>query len=142
MKIIIGSDHAGYDLKMQMIEHFKESGIDFEDVGTYSLDSVDYPNYGRAVAEKTVAGEGDYGVVICGSGIGISIAANKVKGARCALCSEPYSAELTRRHNNANILSMGGRMIGIEMAKKIFDTFISTDFEGGRHERRVDLLNI
>ena len=119
-----------------------ESNYEVEDLGTHSLDSVDYPDYGKAVARNVVDNKSDFGIVVCGSGIGISIAANKVEGARCALCNEPLSAELSRLHNNANILSLGGRLIGLEMAKKIVDTFLATKFEGGRHERRVNLLKL
>ncbi|NLY21075.1 MAG: ribose 5-phosphate isomerase B, partial [Tissierellia bacterium] len=119
MKIAIGSDHAGYELKEQVKEYLLESNYEVEDLGTHSLDSVDYPDYGKAVARNVVDNKSDFGIVVCGSGIGISIAANKVEGARCALCNEPLSAELSRLHNNANILSLGGRLIGLEMAKKI-----------------------
>ena len=142
MKIAIGSDHAGFELKEQVKKYLLESNYEVEDIGTHSLDSVDYPDYGKAVARNVVENKSDFGIVVCGSGIGISIAANKVEGARCALCSEPLSAELSRLHNNANMLSLGGRLIGFEMAKKIVDTFLSTEFEGGRHERRVNLLKL
>ena len=112
-----------------------------QDCGCYSTESVDYPVYGRAAAEAVASGACERGIVVCTTGIGISIAANKVKGIRCALCSEPLSAEMTRRHNNANMLAIGGGMIGANMADRIVEAFLSTEFEGGRHERRVNLIS-
>ena len=141
MKIAIGCDHGGYLLKQDILIWLEEHDIDFEDVGCYNTDSVDYPVYGEKVARLVASGECDKGIVICTTGIGISIAANKVRGIRCALCSEPLSAEMTRRHNNANMLAMGAGMIGKNMAERIVDVFLSTEFEGGRHERRVGLLD-
>ena len=140
MKIAIGCDHGGYLLKQDILIWLEEHDIDFEDVGCYNTDSVDYPIYGEKVARLVSSGECDKGIVICTTGIGISIAANKVRGIRCALCSEPLSAEMTRRHNNANMLAMGAGMIGKNMAERIVEVFLSTEFEGGRHERRVGLL--
>ena len=141
MKIAIGCDHGAYLLKQDILIWLEEHDIDFEDVGCYNTDSVDYPVYGEKVARLVASGECDKGIVICTTGIGISIAANKVRGIRCALCSEPLSAEMTRRHNNANMLAMGAGMIGKNMAERIVEVFLSTEFEGGRHERRVGLLD-
>ena len=141
MKIAIGCDHGGYLLKQDILIWLEEHNIDFEDVGCYSTESVDYPMYGEKVGRMVASGQCDKGIVICTTGIGISIAANKVKGIRCALCSEPLSAEMTRRHNDANMLAMGGGLIGNNMADRIVDAFLNTPFEGGRHERRVNLLN-
>ena len=141
MKIAIVCDHGGYLLKQDILIWLEEHNIDFEDVGCYSTESVDYPMYGEKVGCMVASGQCDKGIVICTTGIGISIAANKVRGIRCALCSEPLSAEMTRRHNNANMLAMGAGMIGKNMAERIVEVFLSTEFEGGRHERRVDLLD-
>ena len=141
MKIAIACDHGGYLLKQDILIWLEEHDIDFEDVGCYNTDSVDYPIYGEKVARLVSSGECDKGIVICTTGIGISIAANKVRGIRCALCSEPLSAEMTRRHNNANMLAMGAGMIGKNMAERIVEVFLSAEFEGGRHERRVGLLD-
>ena len=140
MKIAIGCDHGGYLLKQDVLIWLEEHDIDVEDFGCYSRESVDYPIYGEKVARAVASGQADYGIVICTTGIGISIAANKVRGIRCALCSEPLSAEMTRRHNNANMLAMGGGLIGNNMADKILDAFLNTEFEGGRHQRRVGTL--
>lgn len=141
MKIAIGSDHGGYTLKEELVKFLEELGHQVVDFGTKSAESVDYPQFGKAVAESVVGKEVDKGIVICGSGIGISIAANKVKGARCALLHDTYSAELSRRHNDANIMALGGRLIGVDMAKEIVKVFLQTEFEGGRHERRVCALD-
>lgn len=137
MKVAIGSDHAGFDLKSQLVEYLKEKNIEVVDCGPENNNKVDYPDYGHAVGKKVAKKEADYGAVICGSGIGISIAANKIRDIRCALCSEPLSAELSRRHNDANVVAMGARLIGLEMAKKIIDVFLNTEFEGGRHINRI-----
>ena len=138
--IAIGSDHGGFELKKYIMQHLDEQGIAYKDYGTYSEESCDYPIYGEAVAKAVVSGEAEKGIIICGTGIGISIAANKVKGIRAALCGDCYSAEFTRRHNDANILAMGARVTGSGLAAKIVDTFLSTEFEGGRHARRIDLI--
>ena len=138
--IAIGSDHGGFELKKYIMQHLDEQGIAYKDYGTYSEESCDYPIYGEAVAKAVVSGEAEKGIIICGTGIGISIAANKVKGIRAALCGDCYSAEFTRRHNDANILAMGARVTGSGLAAKIVDTFLSTEFEGGRHARIVDLI--
>lgn len=138
--IYIGSDHGGYDFKQEVIKYIKdELKKDIEDLGCFSNESVDYPDYAKLVGNKVVK-ENATGILICGTGIGISIAANKIKGVRCALCSEQYSAEMTRRHNNANILALGARVIGIELAKSIIKTFLETNFEGGRHQNRINKI--
>jgi ribose 5-phosphate isomerase B len=135
--IAIGSDHGGYALKKEIMEHLTERGLAYKDFGTQSEESVDYPDYGEAVGRAVVSGECDRGIVICGTGIGISIAANKVRGVRCALCGDCFSAEMSRRHNNANVLAMGGRVLGVGLALKITDIYLDTPFDGGRHARRV-----
>jgi len=141
MKMIaIACDHGGFALKEQVRQHLESQGIAYKDFGCYSPESVDYPVTGAAAAKAVASGECERGIVICTTGIGISMTANKVKGVRCALCHDPYSAEMTRRHNNANVLAMGGGMVGPFMAFQIVDTFLSTEFEGGRHQRRVDLI--
>ena len=138
MTISIGCDHGGFELKEHIKAYLEQKGHTIVDCGTNSKESCDYPLFGHAAAEAVSSGQCEYGIVICTTGIGISIAANKVKGVRCALCSDPLAAEMTRRHNNANMLSMGAGMIGKNMAERIVDVFLSTEFEGGRHQRRVD----
>ncbi len=140
MKVGLGSDHGGFELKEEVKKHLEKKGIEFVDYGTYSEESVDYPDYGKKVGEAVVSGDCDKGIVVCGTGIGISIAANKVKGVRCALCSESYSARMTRKHNDSNVLAMGGRVLGVELALDIVDTWLNTEFEGGRHAKRVDKI--
>lgn len=140
-KIVIGSDHGGFALKEVVKQHLTAEGYEVLDCGCYDTSSVDYPVYGRAVAEKVASGEFEKGIVVCSTGIGISIAANKVKGVRAALCSEPYSAKMTRLHNNANVLAMGALCIGNNIAIEIVDTFLNTEFSGEeRHQRRIDLI--
>ena len=141
MKISMGCDHGAYALKEHLKNWLTAQGHEIVDCGTYSTDSCDYPVFGEAAARKVGSGECERGIVICTTGIGISIAANKVCGVRCALCSEPFSAEMTRRHNNANMLAMGAGLVGKNMAERIVETFLATEFEGGRHERRVNLLD-
>ena len=141
MKIAIGCDHGGYLLKQDILIWMEENGIDYEDFGCFSTDSVDYPIYGEKVARAVANGVCDKGIVICTTGIGISIAANKVRGIRCAHCPDVLSAEMTRRHNDANVLAMGAGMIGPNVAKKMVEVFLNTEFEGGRHARRVGLLD-
>ena len=136
----IGSDHGGYELKEYIKQHLDEQGIAYKDFGTDSPASCDYPVFAEAVARAVVSGEVEKGILICGTGIGIGIAANKVKGIRAALCGDCYSAEYTRRHNDANILTMGARVTGSGLACKIVDTFLTTEFEGGRHAKRVALI--
>ena len=138
--IAIACDHSALDFKQEIINLLTEMGEEYRDFGTYTTDSCDYPVFAARAAKAVACGECEKGIVICGTGIGISISANKVKGIRCALCSEPYSAKLTRQHNNANMLAMGARVIGIELAKMIVTTFLTTEFEGGRHQRRIDLI--
>ena len=139
--IAIGSDHGGYDLKCQVIGYLKEKGIPYKDMGCDSKASVDYPVYGKAVARAVADGTCEKGIVICTTGIGISIAANKVPGVRCALCSEPLSAKMTRLHNNANVLALGGAMVGVNLALDIVETFLNTPFsEEEKHIRRGNLL--
>lgn len=140
MKIAIGCDHGGYLLKQDILIWMEEHNIDFEDVGCFSTESVDYPIYGEKVARLVASGACEKGIVICTTGIGISIAANKVRGIRCALCSDPLSTEMTRRHNDANMLAMGAGMVGPNLAERIVEVFLHTDFEGGRHARRVGLI--
>lgn len=139
-KIYIGCDHAALDMKTALAEYIKTLGFEVVDKGTYTTESVNYPEYAKAVAEAVRADGGALGVLICGTGIGMSLAANKVKGIRAAAVSEAYSAKLTRMHNDANIVCIGARVIGIETAKMIVDAFINTDFEGGRHKTRVDMI--
>lgn len=140
MKIYLGSDHGGFDLKEALEVYLIEQGHDVFDQGTHSLDSVDYPDYAKAVGEAVLENEGSLGIVICGTGIGISIAANKIKGIRAALCSEEFSARMARRHNDANVLALGGRTTGVELAKSIVDAFLNNEFEGDRHARRVQKI--
>lgn len=137
MRIAIGNDHTGVALKQALMAAIAERGHTVHDFGTDGADSVDYPVYGVRAARAVARGECDLGIVICGTGIGIGLAANKVKGIRCAMCSEPYSAMMARRHNDANMLSLGSRVVGAELAKMIVLAFLDNDFEGGRHSRRV-----
>ncbi len=138
--IAIACDHSALDMKKEIESLLEEMGLAYRDFGTCSTDSCDYPIFGVRAARAVASGECERGIVICGTGIGISLAANKVKGIRCALCSEPFSAELTRRHNDANMLALGARVIGPELAKSIVRVFLTTDFEGGRHVRRIAML--
>lgn len=140
MKIGIGSDHGGFELKEYIKEYLEEKGIEYVDYGTNSLDFVDYPDYGLKLSTAVVEKEVDKGIAICGTGIGISISCNKVKGIRCALCSDTYSARMSIEHNNANILALGGRVIGRDLAIEIVNTWLNADFEGGRHKRRIDKI--
>ena len=138
MKISIASDHGAYELKERLKHHLSRQGYEIVDCGTDSAESCDYPDFGRAAALLVADGTCERGIVLCTTGIGISIAANKVKGIRCALCHEPLSAEMTRRHNDANMLAMGGNIVGPGLAERIADVFLATEFEGGeRHRRRV-----
>ena len=140
MKIAIGCDHGGYLLKQDILIWLEEHNIDFEDVGCYSTESVDYPMYGEKVGRMVASGQCDKGIVICTTGVGISIAANKHPGIRAVVCSEPYSAQLSRQHNDTNVLAFGARVIGLELAKMIVDAWLSAEFEGGRHQGRVDAI--
>ena len=141
MKIAIGSDHGGYELKKIIMQYLNDKGIEYIDYGTNSNESVDYPEFGEKVAEAVKSEECDRGIVCCGTGIGISISANKVPGIRCALCSDCYSARMSREHNNANILALGARVLGRDLALQIVDTWLETEFQGGRHERRVNKIS-
>ena len=138
--IAIASDHGGFALKQELISQLKKDGIAFEDLGTYTEESCDYPAYAEKLCRAVVAGTYEKGILVCGTGIGMSMAANKIAGVRCALCSDCFSAEMTRRHNDANVLALGGRVLGVELARRIMNIFLSTPFDGGRHQRRVDQL--
>ena len=138
--IAIASDHGGFALKQELIAQLTKDGVAFEDLGTYTEESCDYPVYAEKLGRAVAAGTYEKGILICGTGIGISMAANKIHGVRCALCSDCFSAEMTRRHNDANVLAMGGRVLGVELAKRIMNLFLSTPFDGGRHQRRVDQM--
>ena len=140
MKVVVGSDHGGFELKEVLKNHLIEKGFDVLDVGAYDTNSVDYPDIAIKACEKVVGDECAWGVLVCGTGIGISIAANKVLGIRCALVSNEYSAEMTKRHNNANMLAFGGRVTGPDLAKNILDAYINAEFEGGRHQGRLDKI--
>ena len=140
MKIAVGSDHGGFALKEAVKKHLEAKGIEVEDFGCYSTESVDYAVYGAKVAHCVADGKADYGVLVCSTGIGISIAANKVKGIRACCCSDTFSARMTRAHNDANILTFGERVVGQGLAMELVDAFLTTEFEGGRHQRRVDLI--
>ena len=138
--IALGCDHGGFALMQEIKSHLDELGLEYRDFGTYSAESCDYPVYAEAAARAVASGECDRGILVCGTGIGISMAANKIKGIRAALCSDCFSAEMTRRHNDANMLALGARVLGGGLALKIVDTFLTTGFDGGRHRRRIDLI--
>jgi len=143
MKIAIGSDHGGFNLKNEVVKHLKELGYEVADFGTHSKDSVNYAEFGYRVANAVASGQFEKGIVICGTGIGISMAANKVKGIRCALCGDVFSAKATRQHNDANMLAMGERVLGVGLALEIVDAFLNAEYEGGRHAVRVEtIMNI
>lgn len=135
--LAIGSDHGGFELKKAVMKHLAERGVEYRDYGTFSAESCDYPDFGEAVGRAVASGECERGIVICGTGIGISIAANKVRGVRCALCGDCYSAQMCREHNGANVLALGARVLGEGLALKIVDTYLDSSFQGGRHARRV-----
>lgn len=139
--IAIGCDHGAFDLKQRVMKYLEEKQISYKDMGCYSKDSCDYPEFGHAVAKAVASGECEKGIVLCTTGIGISISANKVKGVRCALCADTLSAKMTRLHNDANVLAMGAGIIGENLALEIVDTFLNTDFSGEeRHQRRINLI--
>lgn len=140
MKIVLASDHGGFQLKETIKEHLIKNGYNITDIGVYNTDSVDYPDYGKKAAEMVANKELDRGIIICGTGIGISIAANKVQGIRCALCTNEFMAKMSRMHNDANMLALGERVLGKGVALDIVDIWLSTEFEGGRHENRVKKL--
>lgn len=139
-KLGLGSDHGGFELKEHLKAHLLEKGYEVVDFGTHSEESVDYPEIGKKVAAEVVSGEVELGILVCGTGIGIGISANKVKGIRCAICSDVYSAKMSRAHNNANMISLGGRVVGRDLAFEIIDAWLATEFEGGRHERRINKI--
>ncbi len=141
MRIALSADHAGYELKDQLAAWLAETGHEVIDLGTNSADSVDYPDFGARLGRAVASGEADRGIAVCGSGIGIAIAANRNPGCRCAQVNEPLSASLARTHNDANAIALGSRLIGLDMAKACVTAFLATDFEGGRHQRRVDMLS-
>ncbi|ETP71566.1 ribose 5-phosphate isomerase B [Lachnospiraceae bacterium JC7] len=140
MKLVIGNDHAAVDMKNEIKQYLEEKGIEIIDVGTNSTDSFNYPISGYRVGKMVAEGKVDGGIAICGTGVGISLACNKVDGVRACCCSEPYSAEMSKRHNNSNVVCFGARVIGIETAKQIVDAWINAKFEGGRHGNRVDMI--
>lgn len=139
--IAIGCDHGGYELKNHIIDHLKNKGIEVKDYGCYDENSIDYPDVAKVVCDSINNNECESGILVCGTGIGISIAANKIKGIRAAHCHDVYSAEMTKRHNNANVICMGGRVIGRELAFMIVDAWLKTEFEGGRHQKRIDKIH-
>jgi len=141
MKYFIGTDHAGFEVKPFVIEYLQKKGIEVEDLGCYSSESVDYPDYAHKVAEAVLANPGTMGILICGSGIGMSLAANKHKGIRAALCHDHYTASMSRRHNNANILCFGARIVGKGEIESILEGWLNSEFEGGRHQRRVEKID-
>jgi len=141
MRVALGSDHGGYELKEVILNHLEAQGIKVQNLGTYSTDSVDYPKYGFAVGNAIIKEEADLGIVICGTGQGISMAANKISGIRAAVCSETFSARMAREHNNANVLALGARVIGVGLALDIVDIFLKAEFLGGRHALRVNLIS-
>ena len=139
-RIVMGSDHAGYNLKLKVKAHLEARDFEVTDVGTHTPESCNYTVYAHALCEAIQNGEAPLGILVCGTGIGMSMAANKIRGIRCALCSDCFSAEMTRRHNDSNVLSLGGRTLGVELAGRIMKIFLSTPFDGGRHQRRVDQM--
>lgn len=140
MKIGIGNDHAAVEMKNEVVKYLEEKGYEVVNYGTDTLDSCNYPEYGEKVGRAVAGKEVDLGILICGTGVGISLAANKVKGVRAVVCSEPYSAKLSKQHNNTNVLAFGARVVGIEMAKMIIDEWLGAEFLGGRHQTRVDMI--
>jgi ribose 5-phosphate isomerase B len=141
MKIMIGSDHAGFELKEKVARHLIGQGAQVEDIGTHGFDSVDYPVYATRVAHAVAAGEVDRGILICGSGLGMCIVANRTAGVRAVQVSEPYGAKMSRKHNDSNVLCLGGRFLGQDLAMEIVDVWLKEPFEGGRHQRRVDMID-
>ena len=140
MQIIIGSDHGGYNLKEAIVKHLEDKGVDVLDVGTYSKESCDYPLIAKDVTKKVLSTNGTKGILVCGTGIGICIAANKVRGIRAAHCTDTYSAKMTVQHNDANILCLGERITGVGLALDIVDIWLNTEFEGGRHQKLIDMI--
>ena len=140
MKLAIGSDHVGFELKPLIIDYLEDLGHEVTDFGPFSTERTDYPIYGKKVAEEVAAGHFDGGVLICGTGVGISISANKVRGIRAVVCSEPYSAKLSKEHNNTNIVAFGSRVVGSELAKMIVKEWLEAIYEGGRHAKRIEMI--
>ena len=140
--IALGCDHGGYELMQEVIKHLEERGLEYKNFGCYSTESVDYPVYGQAAAKAVASGECDKGIIICGTGIGISLAANKVPGIRCAVVSDVFSAKMSKAHNDANMLSLGERVLGRGLALEIVDAWINTEFEGDRHSKRVNMIKV
>jgi len=140
MKIAIGSDHAGFPLKREIIAFLREKGHKVKDMGVYNAHRSDYPDYAQKVAQVVLSGECERGILSCGSGVGMCISANKIHGIRAVVCSEPYSAVMSRRHNDANVLCLGSRVVGVELAQMIVDQWLSAEYEGGRHQKRVDKI--
>ena len=140
MRIAIAGDHGGFELKLEIVQLLEELQLEFKDFGTHSSESVDYPEYAFEIGQEVVKGNFTHGILICGTGVGISIAANKVKGVRCALVHDVFTARATREHNDSNVLAMGGRVIGVELAKEIVRTWLSTDFIGKHHVARVEKI--
>ena len=138
--IAIGSDHGGYVLKQEIMEYLRQTGVEFEDLGCYEPVSVDYPDIAKKVCARVTEGTAKLGILVCGTGIGMSICANKIKGIRAAQCADTFSARMTRCHNNSNVLTLGGRTVGPELAKDIVKEFLTAEFEGGRHQTRIDKI--
>jgi len=141
MKIMVGCDHGGYPLKSAIVSYLQNRGYEVYDIGAHSAESCDYPEYAVRVARSVSGGEVERGILVCGSGIGMSIAANRIRGVRAVQPNEPYAAKMSRRHNNSNVLCLGGRLIGVDMATEIVDVWLNEPFEGGRHQRRVELID-
>ncbi len=139
--IVIGCDHGGFELKQDLIEYLQSIGKEVKDCGTYSTDSVDYPDIAEKTCKELLSGNYEFGILICGTGIGISMAANKIDGIRCALVGTEYAAEMTKRHNNANVLAFGGRVTGSELAKSILKAYMNAEYEGGRHQARIEKIH-
>ena len=140
MKLVIGNDHVALEMKNEIMAYLQEKGYEVVNIGTDSPDRFDYPVSGYRAAKMVASGEADGGILICGTGVGISLSANKVRGIRCCVCSEPYSARLSKQHNNTNMIAFGARVVGIELAKMIVDAWLEAEFEGGRHQRRIDMI--
>ncbi|MBQ6175412.1 MAG: ribose 5-phosphate isomerase B [Clostridia bacterium] len=140
MKLVIGNDHVALEMKYEIMAYLQEKGYEVLNIGTDSPDRFDYPVSGYRAAKMVASGEADGGILICGTGVGISLSANKVRGIRCCVCSEPYSARLSKQHNNTNMIAFGARVVGIELAKMIVDAWLEAEFEGGRHQRRIDMI--
>lgn len=141
MKLVIGSDHAGFELKENIRSYLEQNGYEYTDIGVYTSESADYPLQAQALCQKITSGECERGILCCGTGIGMSMAANKIDGIRAACCSDYFSAKYTRAHNDANVLCLGGRVVGAGLAEELVKVFIETEFEGGRHQRRVNLIH-